>query len=298
MRRSQKIQPALKHGGYSALGLLSGEDPAAFEKLHKGLIAELAPNGPLEEDIVLTIARLVWRKQNLGTFQRAEMARNRLDAIELATRGEAGIGPGALGDQDMMEEIAQSVARQARRELGDLYQLVGIGRNATVEGLQEELDVEDRLDARIGRSLKQLTYLRGLKSLALPAQIAPPPASEHIANLPTPMGEIATTSCAETVDNNANLPAPAAESAPPPGAPDTLVMVDGPPLGTNELEEPINPEPMVVEGQLLETNESEAPTSPKMTDAQPTVVEGPPGGTNKREVRSTPTPNRLSPWVD
>jgi hypothetical protein len=294
MRRSKKIQPALKHGGYSALGLLPGEDPAAFEKLHKGLIAELAPNGPLEEDIVLTIARLVWRKQNLGTFQRAEMARNRLDAIELATRGEAGIGPSALGDQDMMEEIAQSVDRQARRELGDLYQLVGIGPRATLEGLQEELDVDDRLAARIGRSLKQLTYLKGLKSLALPAQIAPPPrapeASEHIANLPTPVGEIATTSRAETVDNIANLPAPAAESAPSPSAPETLVMVEGPPLETNELEEPINAElsdaePMVVQGPPRGTNEAEEPTSSELPDAEPTVCEGPP----------TPAPCRAGP---
>jgi hypothetical protein len=32
--RVKKIHPALKHGGYSATGLLPGEDPAAFEKLH------------------------------------------------------------------------------------------------------------------------------------------------------------------------------------------------------------------------------------------------------------------------
>jgi hypothetical protein len=44
--------------------------------LQEALIAELAPTGALEEDIVADIARLVWRKQNLATFGRAELARS------------------------------------------------------------------------------------------------------------------------------------------------------------------------------------------------------------------------------
>jgi hypothetical protein len=35
----------------------------------------------LEHDIVATIARLVWRKQNLATFRLAELARRRREAI-------------------------------------------------------------------------------------------------------------------------------------------------------------------------------------------------------------------------
>src|SRR6266480_8161871 len=79
--RVKKLHPALKHAGYSTTALLPGEDPAAFKKLHQDLIAELAPNGALEEDIVATIARVVWRKQNLETFRIAERARNRWAAI-------------------------------------------------------------------------------------------------------------------------------------------------------------------------------------------------------------------------
>jgi hypothetical protein len=66
-----------KHAAYSTTALLPGEDPAAFKKLHQGLIAELIPNGPLEEDIVGTIAQLVWRKQNVGTFRIAEQVKSR-----------------------------------------------------------------------------------------------------------------------------------------------------------------------------------------------------------------------------
>ena len=74
--RVKKVDPALKHAGYSATALLPGENPATFEKLHRDLIAELKPNGRLEDDIVATIARLVWRKQNLSTFRIAEPAQN------------------------------------------------------------------------------------------------------------------------------------------------------------------------------------------------------------------------------
>jgi hypothetical protein len=70
----KKLHAALKHGAYSATALLPGEDMAAFKELHEKIIAELAPVGPLEDDIVATITRLLWRKQNLATFRKAELA--------------------------------------------------------------------------------------------------------------------------------------------------------------------------------------------------------------------------------
>jgi hypothetical protein len=53
--------------GSNRFANLPGEDPAAFKKLHANLIKELKPVGPLEEDIVTSVARLLWRKQNLST---------------------------------------------------------------------------------------------------------------------------------------------------------------------------------------------------------------------------------------
>jgi hypothetical protein len=55
-KRSKKLPPALKHGAYSGITLLPGEDEGAFEKLLENLEADLAPLGPLEEDIVSTMA--------------------------------------------------------------------------------------------------------------------------------------------------------------------------------------------------------------------------------------------------
>ena len=66
MSKFRKRHPALKHGGYSSTAVLPGENPAEFEELHQAVIAELAPRGALEENIVADIVRLVWRRQNLA----------------------------------------------------------------------------------------------------------------------------------------------------------------------------------------------------------------------------------------
>ncbi len=80
-KRNVRFHPALKHGAYSNTTLLPGEDPLAFKELHDGLVAEFAPAGPAEENIILTMARLYWRKQNLSTYQLAALARKRSCAI-------------------------------------------------------------------------------------------------------------------------------------------------------------------------------------------------------------------------
>jgi hypothetical protein len=70
----KKFHAALKHGAFSATTILPGEDPTAFKKTHEDIIAELAPDGALEDDVVWTLAPLVWRKKNLATPRIAELA--------------------------------------------------------------------------------------------------------------------------------------------------------------------------------------------------------------------------------
>ena len=74
--------PALKHGAFSATAVLPGESRAEFEKLHRDLVAEFSPSGALEDDVVMNIARIVWRKQNLATLRIAGHARAHLNAVE------------------------------------------------------------------------------------------------------------------------------------------------------------------------------------------------------------------------
>jgi hypothetical protein len=192
MRRSKKPHPALKHGGYSALRLLPGEDPAALEKLHKTLVAEFAPNGALEEDIVLTIAHLTWRKQNLGTFRLAELARERRDAIRQEIEAEVY----NYSSEETRRHVTDATNKQARKELGDVFQLAEIGGLASLDRLAQELTIVERLDAMIDRCLKRLLLCRGTKSLAPPLQIAAPSRAETVADLSAPMPEVAAPSSA------------------------------------------------------------------------------------------------------
>jgi len=181
LTRFNKVHPALKHAGYSATTLLPGEDSAAFESLHRALIAEFTPVGALEEDIVADIARLTWRKLNLQTFRIAELAKERHQKIRSEKVPGADLLP--LDDIVFNDDIDPAVARegyraaekQAREELGDIYQLIDIGEPATVEGLMKELDIKERLDGLISKCLKQLLMARGVKSLSTASSSVPTP---------------------------------------------------------------------------------------------------------------------------
>jgi hypothetical protein len=59
----------------------------------------------------------------------------------------------------------QAAEAQARTEFGEHYGLVELGDEATLEGLAKQLAILDRLDSMIGRCLKRLVLIRGLKLL-------------------------------------------------------------------------------------------------------------------------------------
>src|SRR5215831_2832667 len=166
LTRFNKVHPALKHAGYSATTLLPGEDSAAFETLHRALIAEFTPVGALEEDIIADLARLTWRKQNLATFRIAELAKERHQTIQYEK--VPGVSLLLLDDIDpaVAREGYRAAEEQARQELGDIYRLIDIGEPATIEGLMKELDIKERLDGLISKCLKQLLMVRGVKSLS------------------------------------------------------------------------------------------------------------------------------------
>ena len=79
--RNDRKHPALRHGAYSAIAVLPGENRAEFEKLRRDLIEEHTPSGASEDAIVMDITRLRWRKQNLATLRISERAQNRRKAV-------------------------------------------------------------------------------------------------------------------------------------------------------------------------------------------------------------------------
>jgi hypothetical protein len=179
-----KSHPALKHGGYSVTGLLPGEDPVAFEKLHRALISEYAPSGPLEEDVVATIARLMWRKQNFGTFMIARLARKRWSEIYSERRPDrfvlsripSSMPPRTIHEMVLSEKMdpeeVQAAEDQLRAELGEHYELIELGDPAA---LNQELELLEKLQSMIDKQLKTLLLARGLKSISTVPISAPHP---------------------------------------------------------------------------------------------------------------------------
>jgi len=178
--KRNRLPAALKHGAYSQTGLLPGEDPAAFKKLHDDLTAEFFPRGAAEDNIVTDLAHLYWRKQNMATYRLAEQARMRRAAIysKLNALQAPRMPAWGLLEADPMwksvdpdpEEIraAQEEAdKQAREELAEVQELIDIGKVATVEHLFEELSVMERLDGLIDKCIKRLLMVRGVKSMMI-----------------------------------------------------------------------------------------------------------------------------------
>lgn len=58
----QRNQNAVKHGAFAGALILPGEDIEAFKKLHASLVDEWSPEGPSEDDKVMSVAQNMWRK--------------------------------------------------------------------------------------------------------------------------------------------------------------------------------------------------------------------------------------------
>ena len=164
-KRSKQVPPAVVHGAYSGTTLLPGEDPAAFKKLYETLIDDFVPKGPLEDDIVRTIAHLIWRKRNLATYRSAKRTKDETYAFTL----RIGPPPGSLNPEI---EAARTAERQAyaeaveERARKDVKESSDEGYDETIEDLLEEWSVIDRLDGMIDRCLKRLLMVRGVKSMS------------------------------------------------------------------------------------------------------------------------------------
>jgi len=172
--RFKKFPAAVKHGGYARTILFPGEDVAAYKKLRDEVFAEFAPVGPIEEDIVIEIANLLWRKQNFGIFSFAEKVKSRHRAIFACC--DPPLRLMHLPEERSPEElraIRAAAEKQAREELGESLQLVDLGEEITMHYYEKELTIVDRINGNIDRCIKRLLLVRGAKSLPL----SPPPAA-------------------------------------------------------------------------------------------------------------------------
>jgi hypothetical protein len=163
--RTKNLPPALKHGVYSAMAVLPGEDPAKFAELYQSVIAELIPNGAIEHDIVENIARLIWRMRNLVTLR----MRKHGEQQSLETEKKA-----PLTEADYLQFTAEQLTDMYFKEIGSHVVFASNGEAAPYESLNKDLEIEERIGTMIDRNLKRLLFLRGLKSMPTSAVASAP----------------------------------------------------------------------------------------------------------------------------
>ena len=180
-KHAKRIPPALKHGIYSGLGLLPTESRAKFRKFRKQSFAELALTGSLEEDVGEEIVRLEWRRKNLFIYDLAKQARQQHSSIYAPLSYSAEDIQAVLADElkprrspEELAALGKTADRRVRTELGAAIELVYIGDVATIEHLEKELAIRERLDVMIARAYKKLAYVRAIKSMALSVPSPPP----------------------------------------------------------------------------------------------------------------------------
>ena len=179
MSKGPKSSSALKHGAYSGLTLLPGENRLEFERFRRELFAEFRPQGRLEEEIVADIARLTWRKRNLGNYELTQLTSivaNLLTTVRDIAKSKADEEDtvntvdhyqGILSKEiDEVEEPPAEVVKHLKE--------LDLRKMATLEGLLKELDVDERLGAMIDKCLKRLLFVRGLKSVGRPNELPLP----------------------------------------------------------------------------------------------------------------------------
>jgi hypothetical protein len=215
--RSKTRPSALRHGAWSKAVVLPGEDPGAFEHLHRALMREWRPTGPAEHDAVLTLAKCLWRKRRIERLREDAVDEGRTRMISavrsVLLHGLAGHFDGCeepislLGVFDVLPEaeaeLLLAVAGKMRErrskpaaQEGDaadpngfalvepvLAKAVAIADGFSMARMAKELALEERLDRMIEQALRRLGQMKAMKEV-IAFKEKPPQASRPYSALP------------------------------------------------------------------------------------------------------------------
>jgi hypothetical protein len=104
------------HGVYAKDVLLPWDDPEEFFALHNGLKQEFFPNGPCEEECVLELAQIFWKKRTIWRIGTATVRRDRFTDEIVATGKKSwtgirrGLREKAREERSLVQTMEASVA--------------------------------------------------------------------------------------------------------------------------------------------------------------------------------------------
>ncbi len=182
---------ALKHGAFSKINFLPGEDPQEFENLKASLFAEYNATGKSEEEVLESIAAVMWKERRLGLYLHIKVLRDKLSReAKQAPRGALDPLAPALArfkairisgkadpaeverilDEQRAEKEAERIAREkeaaeAEKNRTDDERLLAIGDEFTLDQLNRELDIQAKLHAVLDRLFKRLWQIKAFKPL-------------------------------------------------------------------------------------------------------------------------------------
>jgi hypothetical protein len=202
--RNRKQPNAVKHGVFTQMTILPGEDVREFAKLRMDLIEEWNPTGPTEQDAVLTLAKGFWRKGRIQgfllgkavacSFDPTHPAYNEVSALRDFC-GLLEIAPDLLDKRLYMlsEDVRRhleievppknftSISARARAIQKEITSVllpalervekpveVCLSESAEIvsmEDFQHEIALEERIDAMIDRATKRLIQIKAMKQM-------------------------------------------------------------------------------------------------------------------------------------
>jgi hypothetical protein len=204
---------ALKHGAFVTEIFIFEEDWNEFERLHNELVEEFRPSGRMEEEIVLEIAKLRWRKLRIEQFyvHEADLLR--------AHPGEEGMEKLATNKRSLTKETpCHAIWKQIRDLPAPMFKVLEALVKAPTKEIDEDwierfkksaeyvyrnshnviahqrkglrflgepaaklmdlsakrIAIEERLDAMIDRALKRLAQLKTFKEVVAAKEAAAP----------------------------------------------------------------------------------------------------------------------------
>ena len=208
-----KNQNAIKHGAFAEVVILPEEDPKEWEELVTSLNDEWDPEGPIEKDIINSIAMGMWRKRRFrqylqkllagATMPDIAMRRKKRRHYERLVKIQEELEVvGCVTEENLSDKLDQHAADAIKRACprknydsdsawqsavasliegclerfileDDSYDPMN-NRGLADEGLADrEQSFEERIDAKIGRDLKQLGQIKTMKAIGIGRQRMP-----------------------------------------------------------------------------------------------------------------------------
>jgi hypothetical protein len=202
-----KNSNAVKHGAFSIMIILPGEDREEFKALYDALVEEWDPQGPTQEDKVFNIANNMWRKRRSQRYLReaaelGDLINRREDRdieaiIDFLEGAEAGKPFSELklpkrwvaalkkdiprkkfdSDEAWHKKLVEAVNElfwELCAEQGQNTKELIVNRFCDEKVIAEQLALEERLDAKIDRALVALGRMKTMQAMGLGRRQAGP----------------------------------------------------------------------------------------------------------------------------